>query len=401
MIRLLVAAAAGASIPVPAAAQVGDDPALGGLRVVSEARLPELTGAQDDSAPAVRRSAFSLVGASDATSVSLTLSEAERVLTQNGEGFGAITIKAPLASSGDEGTFLTEQGIASKASAEVAYTWILSDLSFGTVAPAGSVAIQVLKACEAEVEANPAYEALRADSQNTLEQLQTTFKQKKCKPFGNVSKLTKDELSQLTAEQLTALRAVQKELDEQAIYIINLNASFGYKKFDYLKLSDFAEEKAKRHPFSVSVSGGVNPGKDKPFFGVGYLYKREFKEGEKRVICPVPPPGAPQVECKNAIFDLPKRNVDHTLFGLVRTSNMFGLITHKVGKWAPMFELKIGYDFEDKVFGASAPLYLFLDKDKSFKGGIRVSWQEAAKGEAEDKLKAAFFIVKSFDYFGF
>jgi hypothetical protein len=401
MIRSLIAAAASMAIPFVAAAQVPDgNSANAEVRLDPEDRLPALTGAENDSPAAIRRSALSVVGASDATSVSLTLSQAERVLTRNGERFGSITLKAPLATSGDEGAFLTEQGISNKASAELAYTWIFGDFSFAALAPAGERAIQFRRACDAKARDNPGYQGLIPDSQRTLGQLQQDFIEKTCKPFNNVLKMAKDQQDQLTPEEVAALRAIEKVLDRQDIYILNVAASFGYKKFDYFNLGDFAEQNAQRYPVSISVSWGLNSGKDQPFFGVGYQHKRDYKEADKRVVCPVLAPGASQLECKNAVFDLPKRNVDHTLFALVRTGNMFGRITTKAGNWAPMFELKVGYDFEDKAWGVSAPLYLFLDKDKTFKGGVRVAWQQAGKGETEDKFKAAFFIVKSFDYFG-
>ena len=38
------------------------------------------------------------------------------------------------------------------------------------------------------------------------------------------------------------------------------------------------------------------------------------------------------------------------------------------------FSLKAAYDFEDKVFGVSAPLYLFSDSS-GLRGGLRVDWQ--------------------------
>jgi hypothetical protein len=382
----------------PALAQFAPD----GASVAPPKAVGPIMSATGTSDSAIPQTALSALTSSGDSTVSLTISpKTNGLLRGDGQQAVSLTLNAPLNDAGTEGSFITEQGIPNKWSAELSYTFV-----FGNFSDPALFEREYVQNCTKQ--ANKDIMRLGLIGEGS-----TAYRKNLCHFGTPVSSLTEEDLRRFLTPEKAATVHAHRALRDSPIKILNLSASIGYKKFSYLKPSDFSEHSDKTVPFSLSVAYGINPNAEAPFYGFGYTYKRDYKAADDRIFCPLPGGPAP-IECKSDKFDPPKRNIDHSVFGLVRTTNLFGIpaaLSRKTkaqdkddtdvapSQFMPIVEIKATYDIQDKIFGVSVPVYIFLDKDKQFKGGFRTEWQQGT-GTEKDRVKFSFFVVKSFDFFG-
>lgn len=374
-------------------------------------RPERLQSATNESQGGISKPAISVLGSADDAEVALTIGmNPDKVIGNGGQEFASITFRAPLGDNG-EGALLTQQGIPNKAGVDVAYTWILGasatealrDLSPDVSAGVRAVEAKFMQLCILATSNSDEYLAIAADPNlqgkpDEIRQAQRTYLDTTCETGVSIWQRKKELLDLYLDDD--DLRAISRSLDKwrnSSVTVVNLAGGAGYQEFEYLDPVGFGELSEDHTSFYASASVGFSFSTTSPFVGFGYQYRHDYEDAAKRVICP--PPAAPgtTVECKNAIFDLPERDVDHSVFGLIRIANLFG-----DARWgdAPIVELKAAYDFEDDIFSASLPVYFIMDDAGDFKGGVRVGWEERGNDPNKDEFSAGFFIVKSFDFMG-
>jgi len=394
-------------IGVFAVAAIWSQPALGQLApdrtsVAPPKAVGPIISATGTSDSAIPQTALSALASSGDSTISLTISpKTNGLLRGDGQQTASLTLNAPLNDAGTEGSFITEQGLPDKWSAEFSYTLIFAHFS-----DPATIEQEYFKNCSDQA-------ARDITRLGLVGEASTAYRKNLCHFGQSAASLTQEELRKFLSPEKAAAVHAHRALRDSPIKILNLSASIGYKKFSYLKPTDFSEQGDKTVPFSLSVAYGINPNAEAPFYGFGYTYKRDYRAADDRIFCPAPSGTAP-IECKSDKFDPPTRNIDHSVFGLVRTTNLFGIpaaLSRKTRgqrkddmdivspRFMPIVEIKATYDIHDKIFGVSLPVYIFLDKDKQFKGGFRTEWQQGT-GAEKDQLKFSFFVVKSFDFFG-
>lgn len=355
-------------------------------------------------------STVSTVASSGDSDVSITVSTKPKGIGTAGAFYSSLTLSAPIKEGASEGGFLTQQGLPNKFSAKIGVSFVLLDTraaDSGLVAEAGRLVGLADARCRAAlVASDAAFRALDAEAQtgaasatrdNAIEEA-LNAKCEKDKPLDQRAKayralyLTEDDRRQV-------LGVIDDLIGKRDLVLLNFSASIGNKKFAYLDPASFADASKQRTPYALSASIGYQPSRTAPFLAAGFEYKQDYKAGSERFACP---PGATTPDgCKYEIFDAPTSDRSHAAFALVRFANVLGgkaATLDAPGTMGPVLEIKGAYDFVEKRFGISAPLYFLLDADGSTKGGVRFEWQERGDDPKEDRTRFSVFVTKSFGF---
>lgn len=340
-------------------------------------------------------SALGLSASNSDSEVSLTLApKNDGVLTRTGSTSWAITLKAPLDKDTGSGSFVTEQGLSNKFSAGFGLTRIFGTLGNFDTHRDAAVGRYAQK-CERTIGATP--EALAKPAEE-----RSAFVREKCGTDGDVAGLDPEKLALYASP--TDVRLIKRDETahaETSVSILNVSASIGYNEYSFFSPLTFAESKDEKLSYAFSASFGINPSRGAPFFGAGYEYKREYEAPDKKIVCPVNANPAVPLECKSAVFGAPERNISHNVFALVRVADMFpSTRTDSRFRLPIAFEVRGAYDFHDKIFGLSVPIYFLFDDKGGFRGGAKFDWANRTEDSSEDEFKLGIFVVKSFDFFG-
>lgn len=274
----------------------------------------------------------------------------------------SISAVAPFNKEKNIGNFVTDAGLPSTASVEASFSVsIISpspekiDAGQQTLVQAG---LKLAQSCVAKYRQSPE-KCENVDMYVLADDI-----------GGDVGKHYKESASQLAA--LTA----------DAPYLaIQTTAALGRNHAAYLDPLSFSELKSKKTEFSVGASFSYMPRLSGPviFFG-GAEYKRQYKLPDKETRC------LTLSNCKTASFGPLEADKDVSIFGAAR-------LNWELAKGLPFAtEIKVAYDFEDKIWGAAMPFYVLQDKDGGLNGGFKVTWDE------KEDFGIGLFVGKTLDF---
>lgn len=155
-----------------------------------------------------------------------------------------------------------------------------------------------------------------------------------------------------------------------SLTLLQVSGGIGVEDFKFRDALTFAEDKRRRTTYSIGASIGHAPKGVPAFISGGFEYRRGWEAPDKKILCPAGT-GPSNVECTQAVFGPPARDIDHTAFASLRMMNFLGLGSQKrpVG-----FELRAAYDVKDDVFGVEAPIYFLRDAKGALRGGMKIGW---------------------------
>jgi hypothetical protein len=167
--------------------------------------------------------------------------------------------------------------------------------------------------------------------------------------------------------------------------ILQATAGFEIDDFKYRDPITFASAEERRTGFGFSGSIGRMPN-GTTFYAAGFRYERRYEAPDARILCQTP--SAVPIECVQAAFGPPEREVDATLFGLFRRLS-------PLGENIPLaFELRASYDFAGDVAAIQLPLYVFLDSNSRYRAGVIAGWDSES-----DDVSVGLFVGIPFDLF--
>lgn len=180
---------------------------------------------------------------------------------------------------------------------------------------------------------------------------------------------------------------------DRSLIVVTGTVGVGVERFKYRSPTTFAESEQWETAVSFSLSGGYMPANSASFFAGGVEFRRRFKAPDPRVICPPASTTAP-FECTQAVFGPPAREEDAAIFAVARTLDLFGIVGPAV-RLPFALELRAAYDFDDNSVGLEAPVYVFLDSDRKYRGGFSIGWDSD-----ENDVRFGFFIGVALDFLG-
>lgn len=391
---LLVAACLAALVPAAAQAQDTEPEPVVAAETPAEkgivpALLPLVTAAAPDSGAGIQFRNYAISASTDDNVLTFTLAPVAPQFDGATESALNATVKVPLGASLGEalGTTVAEPGLSDKFSGTISYSLIHTN--FGTTESEGEAGRQLFSRCEA------LKEAAAAEPQRLG--YVTAF----CNG-GGLRGLTREQLKFIAGNDSKAQQAVdtiiryQNRKNNAKLYILNISGSTGTRAYKSQDPTSFTERSTSRTSVAVSITGAISFGKAGLFIGAGYQYRRDYSDPEKRSVCP---PGV-TTGCPTEIFDLPTADIDHSAFALTRFR-----LPIPMGGVNPLVEVRIAYDFEDKLWGLQVPVYFLTNDDGGFRGGVRFTWEsrpDLPPGARPDKPNTSFgvFFVKSFDQLG-
>jgi hypothetical protein len=165
-------------------------------------------------------------------------------------------------------------------------------------------------------------------------------------------------------------------------FLVSAVGGFGIEDFEFRDPASFQEAERRRTSYYGALNLGYIPPSGATFVSLGYEYRRSWEAPSERILCPPAPPG--QVgECVQGVFGPPERDIDHAIYGGIRTLNLFGL----TGASPFAIEIKAAYDIEDDVVGVQVPVYFFVDEERKFRGGLKFGWDSKA-----DDVRVGLFV---------
>lgn len=170
------------------------------------------------------------------------------------------------------------------------------------------------------------------------------------------------------------------------IVLLTATAGVGYENFKYRLPDTFAQSERDELSYSIAGSAAIIPNSGSVLLGAGFEYRRYFEAPKQRILCPAAQPVGP-LECVQAVFGPPEENVDAAVFGVVRALAPLGAAVPVAA------ELRLAYDIEDDVFGVEAPIYVFLDANRRFRGGIQLGWDSR-----DEEVRAGLFVGVPLDF---
>ncbi|MFT4253826.1 MAG: hypothetical protein QM608_15245 [Caulobacter sp.] len=281
----------------------------------------------------------------DKTEASVQLSRTESKTTDGKIRAHGWTIKAtaPLDESSKLADFITDSGLPGTWSLALAY----SSVSAPRLAPTTLSPDTLIEILEKAAEA--------------------------CKESGKTDCGTKASelapwMDSVTAKELLGLT------EPHWTKVWSVSATAGRKELKWRDAVTLAENDDTRAPWGVSGQWGVKRSGGKKWYagwygGVGAEYKQDYKDGKKRILCQPATLGTPQ-ECFQGPFSGPKRDISATAFLIARKYAVIEGWDVPIG-----LQLKPAYDFETKVTGLEATLYVVPDKDGKLSGGLRLKAQ--------------------------
>jgi len=144
------------------------------------------------------------------------------------------------------------------------------------------------------------------------------------------------------------------------------------------------------HRWRTGVSGSAAIGympNGRTFFAIGASYGRTYEAPAKRILCQAAAPTP--FECVQDVFAPPTRSNAASIYGLVRHVRPFG------PRVPIAAELRVTYDISNRLVTVETPLYVFLDSDHHYRGGVRVAWDSDHRG-----VGVGVFIGVPFNLFG-
>ncbi|HEX8527046.1 hypothetical protein [Allosphingosinicella sp.] len=365
-------------LPTAAAAQTTGAAAqtTGNLETLTDVRQSAALSAHQSPDLDVRTgfagSGVQIVTGSDASNVMVTLSRNWDSSSGGNANFnsGSLVLTAPIDNKDrKEGAFLTEGGLPNSYSVQLslARTWVPAE----TPLPASlevrrSIFHAARERCvSAALTANARTACATADADDLM---------------GHISQSERKQL--------------RDSFLDQPLYRVGISGTVGQREFQFRQLADFSKASTRRTEFSVSAFAGLSPGSVAAYLGIGYEYRRQYKDVAAQTLCPTPATGAVQ-ECFTAPFGEPTRQVDSTIFGVVRWQGQFSL---GGGTAVPLgLEIRAGYDTRDDIFGVSIPVY-FLSDGNGLRGGVRLDWQDVE--DKDERFGLRVFVGTSFNLFG-
>ncbi|MCW3848661.1 hypothetical protein OF829_15605 [Sphingomonas sp. LB-2] len=396
---LLLTACTAVLIPVVAQAQgaaSADLPESQALPEVKRGHARLLTAPEGEASAGIPRERYAITASTDDNVLALTLAPTSQGFRGGVESALNVTVKVPLGAAlgaalgGERNTTVADQGLSDKYSASLSYSLISTH--FGP-SDAQDTANRLLhRRCPA-LTRQWQDDAARMAVVNSI-----------CVDMVEPSEFTRAQLVGITQNdeqaraQVDQILAFRREKLRAPVYLLNVTGSVGKRAYDSFDPANFAERSTDRTSVAVNVAGGISFGNTGLFVGAGYQYRRDYSDPEKRIVCPA----GSTTGCRSEIFDLPTPDIDHSAFALTR----FVVAPIRVGGVAPMVEIKVAYDFQDKLWGVQVPVYFLTNDDGGFRGGVRFTWESrpnAPVGSTPAKPNTTFgvFMVKSFDQFGF
>jgi hypothetical protein len=274
----------------------------------------------------------------------------------------SISAIAPFNKKKEIGNFVTDAGLPATASIEVAFSISILKPDADKIDEAQNalvkIALELALACQAK---NP----------------KTPEKCENVDMYGLAGDIGGDvgRNYRESANQLAGLTANAPYLAAQGTGAIGRNHS------TYADPLSFNELKSKKTEFSVGASLAYMPRLSGPvIFFAGAEYKRQYKLPDEETRC------LTLSNCKTAAFGPLVEDKDVSIFGAAR-------LNWQIVKGLPFAtELKLAYDFEDKIWGAAMPVYVLQDKDRGLNGGFKITWDE------NEDFGIGLFIGKTLDF---
>ena len=304
-------------------------------------------------------SGFQLRTGSEDSNVSLTLSTAHDTIGSFGKVDFALTLTAPLDKQSKEGALITRDGLPGGWSAGISFSSIN-----GSYRPLTNRSTQIrllrllMDRCE---------EKARRDGARNAGEIDAKCPKNASPEDWGGDYLTKSEWSLYRGED----GADDRGFIPQRLTFWNLSGALNVDDFEFADPTTFAEDKKRRLGYAFSGSFGFSPASAKTFLLGSVEYRRTWKASDKKTRCPIA--SAAPVDCLNAVFAPPEKNIDYKLSALARFAEPFG------SKLPIAMDVKGSYDAKDNVFGVEVPVYTFLDDGGKLRGGVRFGWDSDKK----------------------
>ena len=344
----------------PTVVNAQDDRAPAGID--ADAATYKLSSSNGDAAVGPLLPQLLLRSGVEGESIKLTLSHDRSEWRDYQDISLSISAIAPFNKKKDIGNFVTDAGLPATASIEAAFSISILKPDANKIDEGQNklvaLALELARACRAKNSEKPE-KCENVDMYGLAGDI-----------GGDVGRAYRE-----SANKLAGLTANAPYLAAQATGAIGRNHSV------YLDPLSFNELKSKKTEFSVGSSLTYMPRLSGPvIFFVGAEYKRQYKLPDEETRCLTLP------NCKTAAFGPLVEDKDVSIFGAAR------LNWHVVKGLPFATELKIAYDFEDKIWGAAMPVYVLQDKDGGLNGGFKITWDE------NDDFGFGLFIGKTLDF---
>lgn len=389
---ILLAVCAAMLVPGIAQAQgttPADDPNKPMTEIANRDHAKLLTAPDGEASAGITRQPYTISASTDDNVLALTLAPTSQGFRFGSESALNVTVKVPLGAAlgGDVDSTVADQGLSGKLSASLSYTLVRTRFV----------------PTDAQESANRRLHG-RCDAAKLewADKPEMGFITRICDLKEDPSLFTRAQLEKLAGNDPDAKAGIEdiveynRQRARAPVLLVNVTGSLGTRAYESQDPATFTERSTDRTSVAINVTGGFSFGTTGFFLGGGYQYRRDYSDPQKRVICP---PGV-TTDCPSEIFDLPTADIDHTTFVLTRFVAPIDL-----GGVNPLVEVRIAYDFEDKLWGLQVPVYFLTNDDGGFRGGVRFTWEsrpDLPPGARLDKPNTSFgvFFVKSFDQLG-
>ena len=387
-LALLLAASASALLPSIAFAQEDQAPIT--LAETAEGHARTLTAPTADSGSGVPRERYALSASTADNVLAVTIAPVAPRFTGSDESALTVTFKAPLGTTlgGSAESTVADQGLANKFSGSVSYSLIHT--SFGATGAEAAAVETIMKRCRAALDR-------QLGRRSTTDEFQAQCNNDASNPFEMSDEDLRARIGsgpgQVSAAMVEAIVGYRERKRTQPLVLLNVTGSVGVRDYSSLNPGDFSDRKTERTSMAFNLTGGVSFGNTGLFLGGGYQYRRDYKDAEKREVCPA----GSTTGCRTEIFDLPKADIDNSAFAVLRFRGPQVGIANGT---APIVEVKVAYDFQDKLWGVQIPIYFVTDEEGGLRGGLRFTYESRGNDPNKQTTTFGVFMVKSFDQLG-
>lgn len=272
-----------------------------------------------------------------------------------------VTFSAPIEKGETRSNFITNSGLASDFETKLAWSFFTTKPTKLSISPDKLIefSIDAQKRCERD---NP-----NKDKQHCLT---GNFDEARYKAYFD--------------EDLLNLISNDVKNNTSPMFFAKFEASLGFTQSEYFDMQTLNAMKEDKIPYSLNTTLGVLPVHRGTFFGLGLLHKVTYKNTDEETIC-IPEAGDGE-KCQTGSFSKPERDKDFTGYAVLR---------YQKAEKPLALEIRAGYDFEDKVFGIEAPIYLFEDKNRNLRGGVKLAWSDKEDTDTEIGI----FLGSRFNFF--
>lgn len=225
-------------------------------------------------------------------------------------------------------------------------------------------------------------------SMNSMCELNSAWGQQKLKTLKDVTGLSDNEVQTLKDALNNGSTKIAAKVLDKPTHFANFSVNIGGDSFSFRDPNSFATQSERELSFATSAFYGFKPkAGGRKFFGVGAEYKEEFVAPNSSIRCQ---PSDPDeiVECTNAVFGPPQKQIDAKIFGVAR------YLLNDVA-----IEFRAAYDGQDNEWGVELPIYLISDESNRLNGGIRFAY-DSDDGQGNDDFKVGIFISQPFSLSG-